>query len=128
MDHRQKEDMSFGEKKLVQGSEQTGSIFSVLLHALQRVTLAGLVSRASHPCSSTLVKSTPVPAEAAACYLGNLWISGVDSIQIAAHSCKPSRTIIYHRVCIQLFQGPASCKALTGVHALEQLEIMELFN
>ncbi|CAK0787078.1 hypothetical protein CVIRNUC_010294 [Coccomyxa viridis] len=34
--------MSFGEEKLVQGSEQTGSISSILLHALQRVTLAGL--------------------------------------------------------------------------------------
>ena len=49
--------MSFGEEKLVQGSEQTGSISSSLLHALQRATLAGLVSRAhthtpihSHEC------------------------------------------------------------------------------
>ena len=48
-DHRQREDMSFGEEKLVQGSEQTSSISSILLHALQRVTLAGLVSRAAHP-------------------------------------------------------------------------------
>lgn len=54
MDHRQREDMSFGEEKLVQGSEQTGSISSILLHALQRVTLAGLVSRAAHPCPSFL--------------------------------------------------------------------------
>ena len=57
MDHRQREDVSFGEEKLVQGSEQTGSISSILLHALQRVTLAGLVSRAApimHPLALAL--------------------------------------------------------------------------
>ena len=91
--------MSFGEEKLVQGSEHTGSISSVLLHALQRITLAGLVSRA-HPCPSALMSITPVPAEAAARYLGTFWV--FDSMRIAArgqpavHSCKPSKTSTSH--------------------------------
>ena len=94
--------MSFGEEKLVQGSEQTGSISSILLHALQRVTLAGLVSRAAHPCPSVLVSITPVPAEAAARYLGNCQILGVVSMRViarcqpTAHSCKPSNSTGYH--------------------------------
>ena len=94
--------MSFGEEKLVQGSEQTGSVSSILLHALQRVTVAGLVSRAAHPCLSIFVSITPVPAEAAARYPGNCQILGVDSARFAArcqpvaHSCKPSKTNTCH--------------------------------
>ena len=42
--------MSFGEEKLVQQRrEQTGSLSSILLQALQRVTIAGLVSLVDRP-------------------------------------------------------------------------------
>ena len=94
--------MSFGEEKLVQRSEQTGSISSILLHALQRIILAGLVSRAALPCPLDPVSITPVFAEAAARYPGICQILGADSMWIAArcqpvaHLCKPSMSITYH--------------------------------
>ena len=43
MEQRQSDNVSFGEEKLVQRPEQTKSLPSVLLHALQRITVAGLV-------------------------------------------------------------------------------------
>ena len=70
MEQRQSDKESFGEEKLVQGPDQSQSLPSVLLHALQRIIVAGLVrvlilqskSMCHSLCSST-------PAEAVGCYL-----------------------------------------------------------
>jgi len=45
MDQRQSDKVSFGEERLLQVPEQTRSLTSVLRHAVQSVTVAGLVSK-----------------------------------------------------------------------------------
>ena len=70
LEQRQSDNVSFGEEKLVQGPEQSRRLSSVLLHALQKITVVGLVSVAAY--LSSVICQLPccnVPAEAASCYL-----------------------------------------------------------
>ena len=76
MEQRQSDKVSFGEEKLVQGPESK-SLPSVLLHALQRITVAGLVRVSSslyHTRCWKLYCGTP--AEAPGCYLVLMALEG----------------------------------------------------
>ena len=55
LEQRQSDNVRFGEEKLVQGPEQSKRLSSVLLHALQKITIAGLVSIPNFYCSAVSI-------------------------------------------------------------------------